>query len=138
LISPYEQKGVIKKAYTGWQFGMVELQNGHVACSSSSGKIIIANPLTYEIVSEISDSDIIVKDKPGTLAWLRRNSFCYVLNGCFCQIAVVNGKYQIVFQIKENEHELYGYGLLLLEHEEFFVVCSHNGNNGVNVYECNY
>lgn len=138
LTSPYELKGVVKKAYTGWQFGMVELGNGHVACSSSSGKIIIANPLTYEVVSEISDNDIIVKDKPGTLALLNGNSFYYVLNGSFCQVAVVNGKYQIVFKVKENADELYGYGLLLLEHEEFFVVCSHNGNNGVNVYECNY
>ena len=138
LTSPYELKGVVKKAYTGWQFGMVELGNGHVACSSSSGKIIIANTLTYEVVTEISDNDIIVKDKPGTLAVLNGNSFYYVLNGAFCQVAVVNGKYQIVFKVKENADELYGYGLLLLEHEEFFVVCSHNGNNGVNVYECNY
>lgn len=138
LASPYEQKGIIKKAYTGWQFGMIELENGHVALSSSSGKIVITNPLTYEIVSEIIDNDIIVKDKPGTLAWLNGNSFCYVLDGSFCQVALVNGKYQIVFQTKEDTNELYGYGLLLLEHEEFFVVCSHNGNNGVNVYECDY
>ena len=125
------------KSSTNSKNGMLELQNGNIALSSSNNypnRIVIIDSLQYTIITEIIDTAFI--NGAGSLSVFENESFIFTTLGIICQISFVDNKYQLVFKQKEKFQELFGNGgVIVITNEKYFITSTLNGNNGVNIYK---
>ena len=115
---------------------MIELPNGLVAISSGASPypILIVDPITYSIVTEIKEEGYITNYS--SLCVLDQHSFIYVRDGNVVQIAIDN-EYKILFKTK-GEQQLYGYnGLVSVRGGEYLIV-QDSAETGFKVVKLSY
>lgn len=123
---------IIQGVYTENSNGLIELPNDNVVVSQYA-RIVIIDPIKYEIIKEI-ENDYITYES--TLCLLGNNGFIYVYNGVFIQIGYENGKYQIIFINNEEEESLGNDGVIYFEKEKY-LICS-NLKKGLTVLKLNF
>ena len=134
---PYNFLDTINNVCTTFNHGLIELGNGHVAVSHYNPNCIyIVNPIRYELVATIVDKEYIPNSGP--LFMFGYDSFIYVsLNGgCLCGVTFVNGEYKITFKTKENENDLKGNCLSIVNNGKFII--GDNKYGGCSVFKYSY
>ena len=136
LSPPYKLLGTVNGVWTT-PVGLIELSNGHVAASLDNPDCIyIVDPLRYKIIATIENKEYI--PYRGALHAFSNNSFIYVseMYGCLCEISMINGEYKISFKTKENEEDLIGTCICVVNNGKYLI--SSNEHNGCNIFEYSY
>ena len=115
---------------------MIELPNGLVAISSGASPhpILIVDPITYSIVTEIKEEGYITNYS--SLCVLDQHSFIYVRDGNVVQIAIDNG-HRILFKIK-GEQQLHGYNGVVSVRGGKYLIIQDEAKTGFKVIKHSY
>ena len=125
-----KKENVIKNVWTGFQNGLIELQNGLLAVSSEEC-ISIVDINKYAVIKHINNEEVVIRDKKvSSICLCDENTFAFVHSGWLCVIDCET--LEVVFKVEING-EFKGSGIVVKN--EGLIIITVNNKGGFTVYK---
>jgi WD40 repeat protein len=125
-----KKEHVVKNVWTGFQNGLIELQNGLIAVSSEEC-ISIVDINKYAVIKHLNNEEVVIRDKKiSSICLCDENTFAFVHSGWFCVIDCET--LEVVFKVEING-EFKGSGIVVKN--EGLIIITVNNKGGFTVYK---